>query len=324
LLRFFKRLCIVAVCLAIIAAGAAFGLKYYYETAVPYKQEQIVLIESGEGIKEIAKNLAALGVLHTYPVFIAIETILGYNTAYKAGEFLLKPSLSPKAISLALRTEKPIQHRLTLVEGATAADLRKLLQAAKPLKNDLSVPIVEGGLLPDTYFYSRGDSMNDIVKRMQTAMRDTVNELWEKRLPNLPLKNQAEAVILASIVEKETAKKEEYGLVASVFINRLRLNMPLQSDPTVIYAITGGEEKMNRPLSRSDLAIESPVNTYKINGLPSTAIANPSRAAIAAVLTPPNTDYIFFVADGTGGHAFGRTLQEHNANVAAWRAKLGR
>ncbi len=315
----FRRILLILLCLALIVAGGGYGLQHYYKTPAAYTDNKTFIIESGQGIDDIAKNLQKAGAIHTYPLFILVETLLQHTTAYKAGEFLLKAKLSPEAISRALRTNKPIQHRLTLKEGATAADLRKLLQEATSLKNDLSVPLIEGGLLPDTYFYERGESMNALVRRMQEAMRKTVNTLWDKRAPNLPLKNQAEAVILASIVEKETGKKSEYGVVASVFLNRLRINMPLQSDPTVIYAITGGEETLKRPISRSDLAMESPINTYTVTGLPRSAIANPSRAALEAVLNPPTTDYLFFVADGTGGHAFARTLQEHNANVAAWR-----
>jgi UPF0755 protein len=177
----------------------------------------------------------------------------------------------------------------------------------------------EGTLLPETYSYQRGDSCNDLIGRMKAAMQHAIDELWPARTPGLPFADAQEAVILASIVEKETGLAAERPLVASVFVNRLVDGMPLQSDPTVIYAITQGRGKLDRQLLRSDWQIESPYNTYVARGLPPGPIANPGRAAIAAVLDPAKTDYLYFVANGTGGHAFAVTLDEHNRNVEAWR-----
>ncbi len=177
----------------------------------------------------------------------------------------------------------------------------------------------EGTLLPETYHFHRGESRQEILRRMKEAMSDEVARLWDERVDALPFKGAVEAVILASIVEKETGVQSERGLVASVFINRLRKGMRLQSDPTVVYGITLGAGPLGRPLSRIDLDANTVYNTYQINGLPPTPIANPGKASIAAVLNPAPTDALYFVADGSGGHAFAKTLDEHNRNVKAWR-----
>jgi UPF0755 protein len=189
----------------------------------------------------------------------------------------------------------------------------------------LQTPPAEGSLLPDTYSYTRAESNEDVISRMQKAMTSTIDELWDKRIPGLPFADKNEAMTLASIVEKETGKPEERARIAGVFINRLKAGMPLQTDPTVIYALTGGKPEnegqgpLGRRLLTKDLEIDSPYNTYKYPGLPPGPIANPGRAAIEATLNPEVNDFIYFVADGTGGHIFAKTLSEHNDNVAKWR-----
>ena len=180
----------------------------------------------------------------------------------------------------------------------------------------------DGELLPETYHFSYGDSRDELVRRMQTAMRDAVNELWARRSSNLPFDTAKKAVILASIIEKETGRADERARVAGVFINRLRTGMRLQSDPTVVYAVTGGRTVLERPLMQKDLETVSAFNTYLNSGLPPSPIANPGRASLEAVANPSRTRDLFFVADGNGGHAFARTLTEHNQNVARWRALM--
>jgi UPF0755 protein len=180
-------------------------------------------------------------------------------------------------------------------------------------------PPGEGELLPETYMFARGTTRTEIIERMRSDMAALLAELWESRQEGLPLESPEEALILASIIEKETAVPDEYGLVAGVFVNRLRRGMLLQTDPTVIYAITRGEGPLGRQLLRRDLEVDDPYNTYRYPGLPPGPIANPGRGALEAALDPAETDYLYFVADGTGGHAFARTLDEHNRNAARWR-----
>jgi len=214
---------------------------------------------------------------------------------------------------------KSIEHKVTIAEGLTVAEIYKVLEETPLLEGDLPPPPSEGSLLPETYSYLRGENRATLVERMQKDMDSTLTELWENRAPNIAIDTKEEALILASIVEKETGVASERSHVAAVFHNRLRKGMKLQSDPTVIYAITLGKEKLDRPLSKSDLGTDSPYNTYQVTGLPPGPIANPGRAALEATLKPDDSDDLYFVANGSGGHAFAKTLEEHNKNVAEWR-----
>jgi UPF0755 protein len=207
---------------------------------------------------------------------------------------------------------------LTIAEGLTSAEVFDLLVDAGGLKDSFDVPI-EGSVLPETYHFSYGDSRADLVQRMIRAMEKNLIEQWNQRAAGLPFKNRAEGLILASIVEKETSIKDERGRVAGVFINRLRKNMRLQSDPTVVYGLNKYEGPLGRALTRADLKVKNPYNTYLIKGLPPGPICNPGLAAIKAVFNPTATDELYFVADGNGGHVFAKTLKEHNRNAAKWR-----
>ena len=209
--------------------------------------------------------------------------------------------------------------RLTVAEGLTTFDVLARLGATEGLKGLAPQGLGEGQLLPETYHFSYGDARADIVRRMRAAMTSAVERLWAARVPDLPLNSPAEALILASIIEKETGLAEERARVASVFINRLRAGMRLQSDPTVVYALTHGQGKLGRRLTRTDLRDQSLYNTYVHKGLPPGPIANPGIAAIAAALNPARSGDLYFVADGSGGHVFARTLAAHNRNVRRWR-----
>jgi UPF0755 protein len=212
-----------------------------------------------------------------------------------------------------------VARRLTIAEGLRVAEIFQLLANTEALQGELPPAPEEGSLLPETYFYAYGDSRVGLVRRMEDAMRETLDELWPQRAEGLPFRTRREALILASIVDKETGVADERDKVAAVFINRLRRGMRLQADPTVIYGLTEGDGALGRELNRGDWGHDSAYNTYQIDGLPPGPIGNPGRAALEAALNPDEVDYLYFVADGNGGHAFGRTLDEHNRNVAKWR-----
>lgn len=209
--------------------------------------------------------------------------------------------------------------RLTVPEGLTSREVAALLEQAEGLVGSMTEVPEEGSLLPETYHYSHGDSREGLIARMSEALDETLEALWRSRAGDLPLASPREALILASIVEKETGVPQERPLVASVFVNRLRKGMRLQSDPTVAYGLTLGGQPLDRPLTKKDLAQSTPYNTYLIQGLPPGPIASAGKAALEAVLAPADTELLYFVADGSGGHAFARSLEEHNRNVASWR-----
>ena len=237
----------------------------------------------------------------------------------KAGEYEFPAEASISQVLSILRSGRAIIHKVTVPEGWTSAQVVERVNAHEALIGEIEDIPPEGTILPDTYVFQRGVERNVLLARMRDAQAALIDDLWEERASDLPFDTPEEAVILASIVEKETAVAEERQEVAAVFVNRLRRGMRLQSDPTIIYGITNGEQALDRPIRRSDIDEETPYNTYRIDGLPPTPIANPGRESIAAVLQPGSTDHLYFVADGTGGHAFARTLDEHNENVRRWR-----
>jgi UPF0755 protein len=270
-------------------------------------------------VPQIAALLTERGVLDS-PLYFRFGALVdGQGVLLKAGEFSFAPTIAPREAAAVIASGKTVVRRLTLPEGITVAQAVGLLRAAEGLEGEVATEPAECTLLPDTYFYSWGDSRERMLTRQRRAMADLLKELWEKRASGLPLKTPEEALVLASIVEKETGVAEERPRIAAVFINRLKRGMRLQADPTTIYGITQGKAPLDRALTRADLEARNAWNTYVIEGLPPTPIAISGRAALEAVLNPLATDELYFVSDGSGRHVFAKTLAEHNRNVARLR-----
>lgn len=305
---------------ALVGVGAAawYGERTYREPG-PLEVEKTVVIPRGSGVRDMAEMLEREGVIESWPVFVIGQKLVQPAATMKAGEYLFKPGQSIASVVDTIASGKVVAHQVTIPEGLTSHQVVQRLMANDLLTGTPQVPL-EGTLLPETYRIHRGMSREEVLKQMEEAQQKLVKTLWEKRAPGLPLKSPHEMVILASIVEKETGEPEERPKVAAVFINRLNRKMRLQSDPTIIYGITGGKAPLGRPISRADIVAPTAYNTYAIDGLPPGPIANPGKDALAAVANPADTKDIYFVADGTGGHAFAETLAEHNRNVARWRA----
>lgn len=291
------------------------------EMAKPQALAEPVVIEipRGAGVRGIAERLAEVdGVPHPL-LFELYVRVTGRDRQLKAGEYEIPAHASALEIIDLLEDGKARQFRVTVAEGLTVVEIFDLLAAEDVLTGDLPERPSEGSLLPDTYFVNRGTPRAVVVERMQTAMSEAVAEFWAERPDDTPLQSAEEMVTLASIVEKETGVAAERPLVAGVFLNRMNIGMKLQSDPTTIYALTKGQEPLGRALLRKDWDVADPYNTYYAEGLPPGPIANPGREALEAVVRPEASDYLYFVADGTGGHAFAKSLNEHNRNVQAWR-----
>ena len=284
-----------------------------------HKQAVRVVLPVGASVSEIAVLLNDAQVLSQPLVFELWARVLGEQRKLKAGEYIVPPRASLEDISRLIRSGQTVWRRLTVAEGLTSAKVVKLIATIEGLSGQIDTVPPEGTVLPETYFYSWGDSRAKVVRRMGLAMEQVLAKAWEGRSANLSIKSPREALILASIIEKETAVPEERARVAGVFHNRIRLGMRLQSDPTVSYGLAQQGEILKRPLNRSDLTRPTSYNTYLIKGLPPGPISNPGRASIEAALHPQESDEIYFVANGEGGHAFARTLKEHQRNVARWR-----
>jgi UPF0755 protein len=294
-------------------------LNAYLVHAGPATEETVVVLPRGAGLADITRALVDARVVDHPWLFRFAVRVLDRDRRLKAGEYAFPAGATPQGVIAMLANGETVARRLTVAEGLTVTEIFALLERVDTLAGALPPPPPEGGLLPETYFYAFGDSRLGLVRRMQEAMRATLDELWPARDENLPFRTRREAVILASIVDKETGVAGERDKVAAVFVNRLRRGMRLQADPTVIYGLTDGDGPLGRELSRRDWEHGSAYNTYQIDGLPPGPIGNPGRAAIAAVLNPAAVDVMYFGADGGGGHAFARTLDEHNRNVARWR-----
>jgi UPF0755 protein len=310
----------ILVLILIVVGGAVVFGKSRLEAPGPLQEDKIVNIPPRSGILDIADLLTREGVIDAHRiVFVGGVFALNARSDLKAGEYLFPKGASVKDVVETIVEGKVVQHQVTIPEGLTSEQI-----VARLLENDMlsgnirDVPR-EGSLLPDSYHFNRGFTREQMIQRMRQAQERLVREVWERRNPDLPLKTPDQLVILASIIEKETSKPEERTRIAAVLTNRLKQKMKLQSDPTIIYGLVFGKGALGHPLTKSEIAQPTPYNTYVIDGLPPGPIANPGRSSIEAAANPARTKELYFAADGTGGHAFAETYDQHLKNVARLR-----
>ncbi len=310
---------LLVVALIVLAGMIGWGVAEFRRSG-PLGEAQVVMLPRGSGLNAITDELAAKGVIRNAAIFRIGARYTGRDTSLRFGEYAIPAGASMDDILEILASGRSILYRVTIPEGWTSWQIVERLKTVEVLTGEIAAVPAEGSLAPDTYSFQRGTSRAEVLQDMAAAQRRILAEAWEGRAADLPLQSPEEVLILASIVEKETGVAEERPVVASVFVNRMREGMRLETDPTVIYGITLGQGELGRELTRGDLRSRTPYNTYQIDRLPPTPIANPGRAAIAATVQPAQTEFRYFVADGTGGHVFASTLREHNANVTRWRA----
>jgi UPF0755 protein len=313
-----NRFAAMLIALAVIVAGVFEWESANFKAPGPAAKDTVVLIAPRSGVSKTAHALEEAHVVkHAYLFEIGVR-LRGLAASLKAGEYAIPARASLKEIADILISGKVVQHKLTAAEGLTSRMIYDIVKNDKALQGEAGAVPAEGTLLPETYLFTHGTTRTDIFTRMKAAQGALLDRLWPNRAADLPFTTREQAIILASIVEKETALSSERPHIASGFVNRLRIGMPLQSDPTIIYGITRGYP-LGRAILESEIRAATPFNTYDIAGLPPQPISNPGADAIAAVLNPDQTQDLYFVADGTGGHVFSPTIAEHEKNVAKWR-----
>lgn len=301
---------------ALLALAALTWLVGGWFSAGPLKQDTAFLVPDGASLSGVASRLEAQGAISSATSFRIRARIFGAGTPIKAGEFMLPKGASGSRILSIIQGDEVLRRFVTIPEGMPSIMVYERLMANRQLTGSIEVP-AEGSVLPDTYEIDRGESRAAVLRRMQAAMQSTLTELWAKRSANTVVTTPAAALTLAAIVEKETGKPSERRIVAGLYSNRIRQGIMLQADPTIIYPITKGKP-LGRRIRQSEIQAVNDYNTYTMIGLPKGPITNPGRASIEAVLNPAQTDVLYMVADGTGGHLFAKTLEEHNANVERW------
>ncbi len=321
-LAFFNALFMLTFFTVCVVFVLFYFFRVQFDRPGPLPASTVVVIPKGEGVSGIAERLERDDVIADRGLFMTSIVYFNYlrgHGALKAGEYEFRKAATMRQVLDTLVQGRSIDHKVNFAEGLTSQQIVERLQANPDLEGNLTEVPAEGTLLPDTYRFQIGDSRQDIIERMQVSQRKFLAKMWEERDPDIVVQSPEEALILASIVEKETGRADERPRIAAVYENRLRMKMRLQSDPTIIYGLVGGKGVLDHPIQQDELERDTPYNTYKINGLPPGPIANPGRAAIEAVLKPAKTKDLYFVADGSGGHAFAPSLDEHNKNVVKWR-----
>jgi UPF0755 protein len=302
-----------------VGAGLYFG-RQSFEAAGPLPDDKVVIIPRGLGIRDIADVLVREGVIDQPYVFMGGVVALKARGELKSGEYQFTKHASVADVVDTIIEGKVVQHAFTVAEGLTSEQIVAKLLDTDALAGQIKEIPREGTLLPETYKFTRGMTRDQIIQRMQQAHKRVLQEVWDHRMSDLPVKTPEQLVTLASIIEKETGRPDERSRVAAVFINRLKAKMRLQSDPTIIYGLTGGKGSLGRPIMKSEIDQPTPYNTYVIDGLPPGPIANPGRASLEAAANPARTKDLYFVADGTGGHVFAENYEQHQKNVARLRA----
>jgi UPF0755 protein len=300
-------------------AGAFYWGKSTFDEPGPLAQEATVMIARNQGVSEIADSLERAGVIDHPRLFELGVRAYGVKDRLRYGEYAFPAGVSMREAMVIISSGKSIVHALTIPEGLTSLQIVDRLRDEPLLTGDVKSTPPEGSLLPETYNFMRGASREQMIARMQEHQKTVLEKVWAARTPSPAIKSPDDLVTLASLIEKETGVPEERERVAAVFANRLAKGMRLQSDPTIVYGLVGGRGTLGRSLNRADIASRTPYNTYVVSGLPAGPIANPGRASLEAAANPAKTNDLYFVADGSGGHAFAATLADHNRNVAAWR-----
>ena len=315
-----------ALLMLVLFGGMAVLLRTWFDQPGPLANATVAVIPKGEGVIEIANRLEREGIVSDRRVFVAqyyaarlYGGLSGDKSGIKAGEYEIRKQASMRQVLDTLVEGRSLLQKFTVPEGLTSLQIVERLRADTNLTGDITQVPPEGTILPDTYRFSRGLARQDILERMQGEHQKLMTQIWEKRQRDLPFQTMEQALVLASIIEKETGRGDERERVAAVFVNRLRKNMRLQSDPTIVYGLVGGQGPLGRPITRSDIDSKTPYNTYQVDGLPPAPICNPGRQAIEATLNPAKTNDLYFVADGSGGHVFTANLKDHNAAVQNWR-----
>ena len=298
---------------------ATTSFDFYYDKPGPNDHQQLIVIDKGQSVANIATYLKDLNLIENRLGFILVVRLKSFHDQIKFGEYMIPRTASIKEIIDKLTTGVSVQHTITIPEGLSTISVVDLVNKDQRIRGDLINAAEEGVFAPNTYSFDITSNKEDLFFKMRKEQKKIVDTAWNNRAPDLPLKNSLELLILASIVEKEAGNDEDKKKVASVFLNRLKKKMKLQSDPTVVYSLLKGKGPLNRELTRIDLNTKSPFNTYKIAGLPPSPICNPSKSSINAVANPIKTDFLFFVADGQGGHNFSQNLKQHNTFVKEYR-----
>jgi UPF0755 protein len=303
----------------LVIASAVYWAKNQYQNEGPLKSDTSFEVKKGDIFRNVSADLAKQGIISNSVIFNVWARYAKQDENLKFGNYLISSKSSMSEVLALITSGKAINEQITFPEGFTSYQIVERLKSNMELEGEVGPFPAEGSLAPNTYSYQKGDTRRNILKKMQEMQKDIINEAWISRSNDLPFSNKKEAIIIASIIEKETSRNNELKLVSGVIMNRLKAGIPLGMDSTIVYEFTKGNPKNMRSIKQSDIKKDSKFNTRKYPGLPPSAIGNPGKLAIEAALNPEKTDFFYFVADGTGGHAFSKTLKEHNINVAKWR-----